>query len=114
LQLELLGDQSRRGAKGQVLLTRVLELIDPETGSWDELLVREIFWEDIKRILATPMNAAHEDTIAWHFDRRGIFSVKSAYHMLDDEKERLQTNQRGECSSGCTCLNHVATPWKNI
>ena len=38
-----------------VLLTHVSDLLDPETGGWDELLVRDIFWaEDVKHILDTP------------------------------------------------------------
>lgn len=87
--------------KGQVLLIRVSELIDPTTGLWDEQLVRKFFWkEDIQRILATPTNVAHKDSIAWRFDRRGTFLVKSAYHVLGDEKERLQSKQGGECSTG--------------
>jgi hypothetical protein len=28
------------------ILTRVSELIDPQTGNWDGELVRDIFWED--------------------------------------------------------------------
>jgi len=71
-------------------LTRVEELLEPETGSWDVQLVKDVFWEeDVKYILATPTNPGHEDYLAWHFDRRGVFSVKSAYHVLDDEKERV-------------------------
>lgn len=31
--------------RGNCLLTRVSELIDPNTNSWDEALVRDIFWE---------------------------------------------------------------------
>ena len=38
--------------------------------------------------------------MAWHFDPKGVFSVKSAYHVLEDDKERLQMQQRGESSSG--------------
>lgn len=73
----------------QTVLTWVEELIEPETGSWDVQLVRDVFWEeDAKYILATPTNPGYEDSLAWHFDRRGVFSVKSAYHVLDDEKGR--------------------------
>jgi hypothetical protein len=70
-------------------VTKVAELLNPESGTWDEEMVRDIFWtEDVRHILATPTSPGHEDALAWHFDRRGQFSVKSAYHMLDDAKNR--------------------------
>lgn len=70
-----------------IVLTRVKELLDPEIGFWDVQKVRELFWEeDVKFILATPTNPGHEDSLAWHYDKRGVFSVKSAYHVRDDEK----------------------------
>lgn len=41
-------DESRRlfTPRGTNLLSYVDELIDPLTGSWDEALVRDIFWEE--------------------------------------------------------------------
>jgi hypothetical protein len=57
----------------------------------------EIFWEeDAANILAIPVHAELEDTIAWHFDPKGLFSVKSVYHVLDDETQRNKWHQRGE------------------
>ena len=56
--------------------------------------------EDVRYILATPTNSGLDDVVAWHFDRRGLFSVKSAYHVLNDEKQRVKPRQRGESSSG--------------
>lgn len=86
--------------RGQTLLTRVEELLDPVTGTWDELMVREVFWEeDVPQILATKTNPGHDDRIAWHFDRKGVFSVKSAYHVLDDEKQLKKRRQQGEGSA---------------
>ena len=100
--------------KGQILLSRVEELIDPGTGTWDEQLVRDIFWaEDVQHILATPTSPGHEDAIAWHYDRRGIFSVKSVYHVLDDEKNRIRTHQGGQCSSTCSA-NNKGTVWRQL
>ena len=46
--------------------------------------------EDVRYILATPTNSGLDDVVAWHFDRRGLFSVKSAYHVLNDEKNRVK------------------------
>jgi hypothetical protein len=50
-------DDSRRPftPRGHNLLSRVQELINPATGSWDEVLIRDMFWEeDATCILCTP------------------------------------------------------------
>jgi hypothetical protein len=63
------------------------------TGIWDRELVDDIFWEeDVKVILAIPVKQGREDAIAWHYDPKGLFSVKSAYHVLEDNRE--QQHQR--------------------
>lgn len=64
------------------------DLIDSQTGLWDKELIHEIFWEeDAKHILAIPIKQGWEDTLAWHFDVKGVFSVKSAYHVLTDNRD---------------------------
>lgn len=68
--------------RGRCLLTRVCELVDPETQQWDEQLVRAIFREEEARIiLATPVREEVEDFYAWYYDSKGQFSVKSAYKL---------------------------------
>jgi hypothetical protein len=82
------------------VLNKVADLIDPSTGGWDRKFVEDIFWEeDVRNILAIPVRLGFEDTAAWHFDPRGRFSVKSAYHTLEDQRERLSLRQVGESSS---------------
>lgn len=45
-----------RTPRGATLLTKVAELIDPITGSWDVQLVKELFCEeDVTNILAIPL-----------------------------------------------------------
>jgi hypothetical protein len=39
-------------------------------------------------ILAIPVHIDRDDCVAWHFDQKGTFSVKSAYHVLEDDAER--------------------------
>ena len=52
-------------------------------------LLNYIFWEeDVKEIMLIPLREGHDDYVAWHFDSKGIFSVRSAYHVLDDQRER--------------------------
>jgi hypothetical protein len=46
----------------QNALTHVHELIDPHTGSWDALLVEDIFWPiDAQAILKIPLREGFED-----------------------------------------------------
>jgi hypothetical protein len=61
---------------------KVCDLINQEDTSWDEDLVRFLFdEEDAKEILAIPLCSEMEDWIAWHYDKKGVFSVKSAYRL---------------------------------
>jgi len=57
------------------------ELIYPVTGSWDIDLIRSLFYPvDVQRILQIPIHIGRDDVVAWHHNRNGLFSVKSAYH----------------------------------
>ncbi|XP_066395703.1 uncharacterized protein [Miscanthus floridulus] len=89
--------------------------MDPEKGWWDEHTVRDVFWEeDVLHILATPTNPGHEDRLAWHFDLKGRFSVKSAYHVLDDDKEGAQVRQEGQSSSGSSSAERKSAFWRKV
>jgi hypothetical protein len=101
----------RRG----VLLSKVAELNDPNTGTWDTQLVRDIFWEeDATNILSIPTIFDRDDYIAWHFHKKGVFTVKSAYHVLEDRDQRLRRRQQGEGSSSNNSGETTARHWKNI
>jgi hypothetical protein len=54
----------------------------------------------------------HEDIVAWHYDPKGQFSVKSAYHALADSEEQDRTVQVGESSS--SQLSDERSAWKKI
>ena len=85
--------------RGQNVLTRVCELIDPYTGSWDHDLLEQTFWEeDVEIIKAIPVHQDMDDVIAWHFDGRGLFSVRSAYK-VHRENLRLEDGRIGSSSS---------------
>jgi hypothetical protein len=38
--------------------------------TWDTKLVKDLFWEEVLNILATPVHTDREDTVAWHFDQK--------------------------------------------
>lgn len=57
--------------KGQTILQKVSELINPVMGSWDEELVRDTFWPiDATVVLAIPLYEGFEDQWAWHYERK--------------------------------------------
>ena len=69
--------------RGNIVITRVSELINIDERQWDEQLIRDIFWPtDAQRILNIPLAMGMmEDFVSWHYERSGIFSVRTAYHM---------------------------------
>lgn len=87
--------------RGMTILSKVSELISPITGTWDEELIHEVFWpEDAQHILTIPIKLGYDDMVAWHFDPRGLFSVKSVYHVLEDKREQSKVKQVGSSSTG--------------
>lgn len=98
-------DHTRRPItpRGRNLVTRVEELIDPSTGSWDVELLTQTFWpEDVNMIRTIPVHIEMDDMLAWHYDEKGLFSVKSAYKVQRDGE--LQRRKRGSAglSNGST------------
>jgi hypothetical protein len=93
------------------LLTEVADLMDPASGSWDVQLVRDVFWEeDAEVILARPVHEGRPNTLAWHFDKHRIFSVKSAYKVgrADNLRNRSIAGAQGGSS------NVVKGSWKDL
>jgi hypothetical protein len=93
------------------LLTNVADLINPMTGSWDDRMVRDIFWEeDAEVILALPVHEGRNNTLAWHFDKHGIFSVKSAYKVGRADAQRTRCLAGAQGGSACV----VTGVWKGL
>ena len=97
-------DRKVISARGQTVLTTVSDLIDPIAGSLDEALVHSIFNPvDVRRILEIPVHhSAFEDFIAWHPDRKGLFTVRSAYKIQWQRSFQGYTNRIGGPTSSQT------------
>jgi hypothetical protein len=69
--------------RGQCILTRVSELIDPISGKWDQELIRTNFHPiDVNRILQILVHLnSFDDFTAWHGTQSGVFSIRLAYHI---------------------------------
>jgi hypothetical protein len=95
-------------------LVLVSELIDEGTCTWKKELINQYFHpNDVKIILSIPLREDTEDFIAWHFDCKGIFSVKSAYKIHVEMERRASVRQEGQGSETTTLKTEVfARPWK--
>jgi hypothetical protein len=74
-------DSTRRPftPRGSTIISTTTDLINPIIGGWDEELVNQIFWpEDAQIILSLLVHPELEDIVAWFYDKRGLFSIKSA------------------------------------
>jgi hypothetical protein len=60
------------------------KLIDETSASWNEAKIHKFFLPtDVMAIMSIPLSTRRQiDFIAWSFDSRGIFSIRSAYRML--------------------------------
>lgn len=70
-----------------VNITMVVELIDENTKTWREDLIRTTFEpDDADKILRTPLaSEAHPDMIFWRGEHSGEFAVRSTYKMLQNQ-----------------------------
>jgi hypothetical protein len=67
----------------------VNELIDPVQHQWRTEKIQEIFLApDARAILQIPLRrSGGEDWLAWHYEKNGVYSVRSAYRALLSAKE---------------------------
>jgi hypothetical protein len=68
---------------------RVSDLIDPVMKTWDQQALKMHFiptyWEQILNTRLTTRR--QHDFWAWHYEKNGVFSVKSTYRMLVNNRE---------------------------
>jgi hypothetical protein len=69
--------------------TRVCELIDPTSVSWDiQALQSHFIPMDLELILSIPLTTRRQrDFWAWHYEKSGSFTVRSAYRMLINNRK---------------------------
>ncbi|KAL0401625.1 UNVERIFIED_CONTAM: hypothetical protein Slati_4192400 [Sesamum latifolium] len=62
---------------------QVSDLMSPSQFCWNSELIDHLFYpEDARIIKSIPLGrSSMADSQIWHFDKRGTFSVKSAYHV---------------------------------
>jgi len=61
------------------------ELIDPISEKWDVPLLKQVFWEeDVQLIRSVHVHLDMDDIVGWHYDRKGLLSVKYEYKVHRD------------------------------
>lgn len=100
------------GKRRPCRLKWVAHLMDQNTMEWKEDVVRDVFREqDVEQILRIRLPSKPiEDFISWLYEKRGVFSVRSAYKMARKLKEEEEGNGT-QSSSG----NQEGRPlWKKL
>lgn len=84
-----------------------MEILNSD-GTWKEEVIKDSFLPcDVETILNMPKrNMTTEDEIIWGKDLKGIFTVKSAYH--------LATFKDSQLSASISDLSVSKRPWKSI
>ncbi|XP_012836236.1 PREDICTED: uncharacterized protein LOC105956874 [Erythranthe guttata] len=89
---------------------KVQSLIDGNTGLWKVNMIASMFYEeDRKSILSIPIGSAiNEDRLIWHYNKNGLFSVRSAYHTaVHLEQEKAGVN----IASGSSLVSSRSWKW---
>jgi hypothetical protein len=79
--------------------SRVADFIMAESASWNEVKLRHYMLPmDVETVLQIPLSHRRQNDLwAWHYDRKGIFSVRSAYRMLIYTRENREAWLQGYC-----------------
>jgi hypothetical protein len=69
---------------------QVGDLMNQATMTWDIELIQSVFLPmDAQAIVSIPLSTRRQtDFWAWHYECNGVFTVRSAYRMLVDTRER--------------------------
>ncbi|WOG87677.1 hypothetical protein DCAR_0206908 [Daucus carota subsp. sativus] len=93
---------------------KVSSLMLPDVRRWDEDLVRDIFVpRDANIILATPLSEANSDIWYWRKENNGIFSIKTAYNLIQEAKPVLN-HYNNPCFWKRTWNLHIPPKVKNF
>jgi len=86
----------------------VADIINKEANWWDIPLIKCIFSEDtVNKICSIPINPRfHMDKLIWRGTKNGVFSVRSAYH--------LEMERRDREVGGASSMYSAAHVWRRL
>lgn len=92
----------------------VSELIDSTSASWDRQKIESVFMPmDAQVILGIPLCTRNiPDFWSWHYEKNGLFSVRSAYRML--VATRVRREAWLENTSGSSSMAGEERSWKSL
>jgi hypothetical protein len=92
----------------------VSKIINQSEARWDTEKIQQLFTPaDAEAILSIPLSTRNQsDFWAWHHEKKGIFTVRSAYRMLVSMRE--QTNQYEDGIAGRSDTNKVEKEWTTL
>ena len=90
------------GSKRPCRLKWVSQLIRGDTREWNEEVLNKFFYSnDVAEILKIKLpSRGEEDIVAWHYEKTGYFSVRSAYRLGMDIMESEKRTSSSSCTSG--------------
>lgn len=63
---------------------------------------KKFIGSDVQHILSIPLlRSMHEDKLIWHYEKDGEYSVKSAYHVLSNQKQCLGSGPSSASENAC-------------
>jgi hypothetical protein len=91
----------------------VSELIDETSVTWSEGVIHEFFLPmDTSAILSIPLCTRRQnDFWAWSYEKKGLFSVRSAYRMMINTKINRENYFKGD---HVTEAKGWSTLWKTV
>jgi hypothetical protein len=97
---------------------KVSAFIDTATLTLDEAKLRQFMLPmDVEKILEIPLGTRrYEDEWAWHYEHKGVFSIRSAYNMLVNMREKREAwlDGRASCSNGKVVEKQWSLLWHTL
>jgi hypothetical protein len=93
---------------------RVCDLMCAATRTWNsEALNHHLLPMDVEMVKQIPLSyTIQQDSWAWHYERNGVFSVRSAHKMLAETKHRRENWL--EKRAGSSCMEGQEKQWKKL
>ena len=93
---------------------RISDFINQSTKHWDVALLNTYFLPvDVQITLNIPLSTrSQSDFWAWHYDKKGIFSVRAAYRMLSATKARCEAWL--DATAGCSDTLGLQKSWTSL
>ncbi|KAM5577920.1 hypothetical protein ABKV19_008311, partial [Rosa sericea] len=93
---------------------KVVDIIDADEKEWLLEIMKELFTEmEVSKIASIPLSLRHAtDRLVWHFDTKGLYSVKSGYHVYCNSLKMVEVASTSSEVVGGPLRHHWRQLWK--